>query len=39
MTKQFIAQMDFDFIVGKILVRHGKMDNVSWIALVQIRFS
>ncbi|MGX9399953.1 hypothetical protein [Pantoea dispersa] len=36
MNKYFITQADFELIVGIILERHGKMDNVGWIALVQI---
>lgn len=34
MKKYFITHAGFDLIVGIILERHGKMDNVDWIALV-----
>ena len=34
MTKYFITESVLNFIVGIILVRHGKMDNVGWISLV-----
>lgn len=36
MNRYFITQAHFELIVGIILERYGKMDNVGWIALVQI---